>query len=597
MSGGDGIWDVLGIAPTRDAKELRSAYLRKLKVTNPEDDAAGFQRLREAYELALSMAPQLERNPRGERRAQPVSVSASAVEVSPGEPGAEPLSSPPAPIRPPDPAMAAVVADLALLKRELRGSAALRVEKAREVLDRILHEDNLLRFDIMDLVDRGLAEILSRKIPKSDPLLARAAEELEWTQRESINGEFDDVERIKHRLGELSFFAGLEAGDNESGGAWLRLKQPADRRNRWLSAYVVNHSSWPELDLIEKLETQHPELLEQLNEENVSWWRRFAARPRVSGNAVGVALFVCLFSALFARASVDWVNTSARTVAVFLGGIAAYIVLELVRIFLIDWPAIRARDRWQEQPPGWFSIGWLAASLDLLFCALIFRRWPVMSWVVAVLSLLPILWACIADGRTRPVFEADMNRMSFLNSRLMRMLLINLVVGAWLLALFSALGALLSLPFKIAVLGALCASAVGWAQQELWFQNALKPEDQKLTSTIAIGVSLVVGFLLFAIGDDSRWQHLLILLVVACIILRRCFPVPSLAREVSSGLAWFVWLLAFTMFSLDLDYFTRPDSAFRDADNLLVYGGMIMMAGLLVTAFRWRNLDMLHPDR
>lgn len=48
-----GPWAVLDIAPTQDARQIRRAYAARLKAVRPDEDAAGFQALREAYELSL----------------------------------------------------------------------------------------------------------------------------------------------------------------------------------------------------------------------------------------------------------------------------------------------------------------------------------------------------------------------------------------------------------------------------------------------------------------------------------------------------------------------------------------------------------------
>lgn len=54
------IWKVLGIEETKDENVIRQAYREQLAGVNPEEDQAGFMRLREAYEQALAFAAQTE---------------------------------------------------------------------------------------------------------------------------------------------------------------------------------------------------------------------------------------------------------------------------------------------------------------------------------------------------------------------------------------------------------------------------------------------------------------------------------------------------------------------------------------------------------
>ena len=46
----------LGVEAGAEAETIRRAYLRLIKTRNPERDPAGFQRARQAYELARAAA-------------------------------------------------------------------------------------------------------------------------------------------------------------------------------------------------------------------------------------------------------------------------------------------------------------------------------------------------------------------------------------------------------------------------------------------------------------------------------------------------------------------------------------------------------------
>lgn len=52
------IWQRLGIEPTSNIKQIKRAYAKQLQVYHPEEDAAGYQALREAYDHALKIAKQ-----------------------------------------------------------------------------------------------------------------------------------------------------------------------------------------------------------------------------------------------------------------------------------------------------------------------------------------------------------------------------------------------------------------------------------------------------------------------------------------------------------------------------------------------------------
>ena len=52
-------WQILGIEPTDDERAIKRAYAKQLKTTRPDDDAAAYQRLREAFDYALAVAPHI----------------------------------------------------------------------------------------------------------------------------------------------------------------------------------------------------------------------------------------------------------------------------------------------------------------------------------------------------------------------------------------------------------------------------------------------------------------------------------------------------------------------------------------------------------
>lgn len=95
-----GVWDILGIEPTDSERDIKRAYAKKLKVTRPEDDPAGFQQLHSAFKTALMIA-------RDEPYAPPMPAmpAANRIEITYDDGASLTIENTdePAPVAPPDP--------------------------------------------------------------------------------------------------------------------------------------------------------------------------------------------------------------------------------------------------------------------------------------------------------------------------------------------------------------------------------------------------------------------------------------------------------------------------------------------------------------
>ena len=99
-------WALLGIAPTADAAAIRRAYARKLKLTRPDEDPEGFQRLVQARDAALKEATMMadgswEEDTEPEDEDEPALAAADPIDgasayappftMEPAEPDARPI--------------------------------------------------------------------------------------------------------------------------------------------------------------------------------------------------------------------------------------------------------------------------------------------------------------------------------------------------------------------------------------------------------------------------------------------------------------------------------------------------------------------------
>lgn len=577
MSGYGNIWETLGIAPTRDSQELRRAYLRKLKVTNPEDDATAFKQLREAYEHALYMAS---------FDVIHVEEPAAAPEPEPDpEPEPEPARQD---ARPVDADAAALNEALTTLTSLLRPDRELDEQKALGLLHEILSAENLERLDLLQTIDAQLAGVLAWSIPRSDCLLAIAVERLEWEQREQEDSLPPPARRVLDRLKTVVYLNELHAGDSKDSRAWARLTAPANPTMRWLQAYVLNHSSWPELTLIDHLEKWHPDMLRELNADNLAWWKRFESRPRISALTVSICAALCVAIGVIAYSSGERPPDPARAYRAFFYSALGLGVLGLLRIYAVEWPIILVERRWNEGLPRWLAYGWISELPTLLVLGLVTRGIPWMSWFIAGSAVLTALWTTIAAGRVAPVFGP--NGIDVKHSRLFRIISVNLFAGSWLIAVASSLGENFGTPLFVTVAAVLWASGVGRDLQIAWFETELSTRAQRACAfgALAVALFLVVMVLGFGLGTREAWQVPLFVTVIGCTVLRRAAPFRIDYSKIGYQFGWLLLIIGFNAFRYgsELASGERSTSGEMSTDGLIVAGSLAFLAGVGIAAGR-----------
>jgi hypothetical protein len=422
------IWDRLGLERTRETRAVRRAYAARLKTTNPEDDAAGFQALREAYEAALrycetgfdlsgvrfyyesgpddddqdddSNDPDTLPDRREDAGAEPSPTGPLAGQAD--HPGASPDTNPDARAsqaqgpgeRGPD-HQAALAASRQRLLALLRAEPAASSSALALALEDMISQPALQGLDSRSDWEFWLARTIRQEAPRSDPLIHLAVNALKW-RRHGDGALGRAVDAAFDRRDALEFLRELRLKRHPRHAAFLALSGPPPRS---VLSYLFRPSPLGDLPgLISRLEEEFPSLQEDF--PHLEAWQAWLEVPRLSPAAlwaailaVPVSALACLFLAPGASPLLD--------LGLALSGGLAVLGLAFAWLYGIQTPRRRWRESWQWRAPAFVEHGWAPAggALILLAAALPVSPWSLLLLAIPGLGLSA--WAAIVGEMDR----------------------------------------------------------------------------------------------------------------------------------------------------------------------------------------------------
>ena len=381
------IWKTLGLSRTQDRTEIRRAYARKLKITNPEDDPEGFKVLRAAYEEALDYADNrfVAYDPDEAEDDGPTSEthdSLTALRTSDAETYKPPVV---------DEIADSYFAARATLETQLQARSAASEDDRLASLALILSSPMLDNIEMRSATEAWLAELVSRNQPRSDALIPRVVERFGWNNRRIDRHRPYAVHQVLQRETDLAFLRALRRGTDLDTDAWQILSRPPEPPTLW-------RRLWPKVSrseiqsFLNRIRNDHPTVVDDLNAESVrrleedGETRDLLDQVRISLLVlfpIGVCAMLCVWLGWGLHPALIAIPVAIPLLAV--GGALAF-----------EHGYVRMRQRWEGnwrwQQSNLLRFGWGPALIAVLCLAAA----PASTWLTAVVAVLSVVVTCWA---------------------------------------------------------------------------------------------------------------------------------------------------------------------------------------------------------
>ena len=394
-------WQILGIKRTRDRSEIRRAYARKLKITNPEDDPEGFKALRVAYEQALagSRVPEVADMPvPATVRNEPEDAHGDVEAVQ--DETAAPTERPAAAMQPDtntqtlsDPRLEHAAAQNRLNFLLYQKTSDIEVLSA--AFQAVIMSPAMGEVDVEVATEAWLAYILVEHAPYSDRLIGPAVERFGWADESPRNRRNHQVQRLRQRLEDLKFLRDVMRPESPHQGAYKILSRgfrPITLGWRFFSSTTPTMIA----DFLGLMRSRHPSILDYLDRDTVAHWEAW----------LGKRTYLPSWGLWVAAASPFCLATIAICAVLprdLWGAISLLLIIPpalTVAVVIATFGPLVPKLLWRERSyrlTGAMRTGWAPATLAVLgLAALPGETWSIVA--VAVGALLATLWAG-ASGR------------------------------------------------------------------------------------------------------------------------------------------------------------------------------------------------------
>ena len=408
------IWRELEIARTADRDAIRRAYARKLKRTNPEDDAAGFKRLREAYELALRHAQWQAWDATDDDDAAPVATEAPADTVPAdavhGDGADRPFwSAPnPAPATPRiDPAEAELRDTLARDRADLEARFAALAEVVRgpwggheqELSARFRHlmaAPALMELGAREQIEQRVAALATAELPRGDGLIDLAARSFGWFRLDPRVWHGPALSAALNRIEEWRIIERLSKGNHPLHNGWHALTTAPGAYWAWRLDTLIPGTARQVRTLLGLDDTEVADGLKySFNKDAVARWRGFFTKPRLTLGMLALAPLLFALTAVLATAIAP--ARSPVAPALWIGGSVIALASPVFPLFILS----RWRERWRAAGGARSDIwryGWLA--LFLLIAGLTAPAAESAPGIAALAAAMGVaaIWLAIVRG-------------------------------------------------------------------------------------------------------------------------------------------------------------------------------------------------------